>query len=212
MKEDNHKTLYLWDLANTLFPEKWNSEISGFPNHQAYAKSIGLDPQKPRDYEMAVKEPYLHGDWYTLGIADGYEKVLSWTKHNEAFTTGLREQMDWRAQYLNPKVGFDIRSYLQKITSTFDYAETNIKTKEMLVDFLRSKYDSGYQSVVYTDDNLKNCQLFKEASETVKLENPAFNFRLYHLLNGEKGVKAMGWYIQIGGLPDLLENEKILSS
>jgi hypothetical protein len=210
MKKPADKILYLWDLANTLFPEKWDSTKSGFASHKAYTVSLGLDPENPRDYEESVKEPYVRGDWYTLGIADGYREVLTWAKNNEAFTTGFREQMDWRAEYLNPRVGYDIRKYLQKITSTFDYAETNLKTKEMLVDFLSKKVQEGYQTVVYTDDKLANCQFFKEAAEIVRLTSPAFNYRVYHLTNSLSHVKKIGWYWEIGKLLDILKNEKIL--
>lgn len=204
-------TLYLWDLANTLFPEKWNTQASGFPTHEAYTASLGLDPANPRSYEESVKVPYLKGDWYTLSLAEGFAEVLSWTKNNEAFTTGVKEQLDWRAKYLNPKAGFDIRKYFQNIASTFDYGETNLKTKEMLVDYLMKKIGQGYQTVVYTDDKLSNCVFFKEAAEVVKKSKPEFSYRVYHLLNQGKSVKKMDWYHEIGQLLDLLENEKIIA-
>ncbi len=52
------KTFYLWDLANTLFPEKWNKKKSGFENYDEYVESLGFDLKtiSPRDYEWAFKK------------------------------------------------------------------------------------------------------------------------------------------------------------
>ncbi|MBI4427166.1 MAG: hypothetical protein HY569_01635 [Candidatus Magasanikbacteria bacterium] len=196
-------TLYLWDMANTLFPEKWNPEITGFADFGAYVKSLGVDAENPRVFEECYKEPYIHGERFNLRIADGFADVLSWTKHNETFTTGIREQMDWRAEYLNLKVGFDIIKYFQKIISTFDFGETNVKTQEMLEKYLARRKSDGYNAVVYTDDKLANCEMFKKAAESVGI-----SFRVYNMKNDSGGLRNEGWYWEIGNLYDLLKNEK----
>ncbi|MBI4994794.1 hypothetical protein HZC21_04100, partial [Candidatus Peregrinibacteria bacterium] len=153
-------TLYLWDLADTLFPEKWNVELTGFANFEEYVKSLGIGKKDVRAFEGCFREPYVHGERFGLRIADGFADVLGWTKHNETFSTGFQEQVNWRAEYLNPKVGFDVRKYFQKLSSTFDYGETNVKTQAMLEKYLAQKMEEGYDTVVYTDDKLANCELF----------------------------------------------------
>ena len=52
--------VYLWDLANTLFPEKWEAKKSGVPNYKAYVESLGYDLKTitPHDYEWAYEPPY----------------------------------------------------------------------------------------------------------------------------------------------------------
>ena len=196
-------TLYLWDLANTLFPEKWNVELTGFASFDDYVKSLGADENNPRVFEGCYREPYIHGERFNLRIADGFAEVLGWTKHNETFTTGIREQMDWRAEYLNPKVGFDIKKYFQKIVTTFDFGETNVKTPEMLEKYLAQRKSEGYDTVVYTDDKLANCEMFRKAAEGVGI-----SYRVYNMKNDSCGLRDEGWYWEIGDLYDLLKNEK----
>ena len=203
------KTLYLWDLADTLFREEWNVELSGYATFENYAKAKVKNPDDPRQYENGFREPYIKGEMYNLALADGFKEVLSRTKNNEAFTTGVKEQMDWRAAYLNPRVGFDVRSYFKKINTTFDYAETNVKTKEMIVQYLHDKLKEGYDAVVYTDDKLANCQLFQEAVNQVQREGLALNCRIYHILNSQSTIRKRGWYFEIGNLKDLLKSEKL---
>lgn len=198
------KTLYLWDLENTLFPVQWNKELTGFDTFEDYLVSIGTDLSNPRQYEQGYREPFVHGEMFNLDIAKGYKEVLEWTKHNETFTTGLKEHLDYRAQYLNPRVGFDIRSIFQKIISTFDYGETNVKTKEMLITYLQERFKQGYGTVVFTDDKLKNCEAFRDAAHEVK----GLYYRIYQMYNDDKGLRNKGWYCEIGNLYDLLENEK----
>lgn len=196
--------LYLWDLANTLFPEKWNRELSGYDNFDEYMKARGVEAAKePRRYEEGFREVYTQGEMYNLQVADGYQEVLTWAKNNEAFSTGLKECMDWRAEYLNPRVGFDVRSYLRKVNSTFDYEETNIKTQEMLDKYLRQKVSEGYDTVVYTDDKLKNCEQFREATSKIT----GLKYRLYNMLNDNKGIRDKGWYCEVGNLRDVMSAE-----
>ena len=140
----------------------------------------------------------------------GYREVLSWTKNNEAFTTGVKEQMDGRADQLKKVVGFDVRDYLSKINSTFDYEETNLKTKTMLVQLITKKYNEGYKTIVYTDDKLENLKEFKAAAGLVKKDQPDFNYRLYHFLNDHSGLKRESYYWAIGSLYDLMGNKKII--
>ena len=203
------KTLYLWDLANTLFLEKWNVELTGYLTFEDYVKATVKNPSDPRQFEEACKIPYLQGEMYGLRLADGFKEVLSWTKNNEAFTTGVKEQMDWRAAYLNPRVGFNIMSYFKKINTTFDFVETNVKTKEMIVKYLSVKIKEGYDTVVYTDDKQANCQLFKEAVNKVQQEGLVLNCRFYHILNSQSTIGKRGWYFEIGNLKDLLKSEKL---
>ncbi len=203
------KTLYLWDLANTLFPEKWNAELTGYATFEDYVKATVKNPNDPRQFESAFQEPYIHGEMYNLAVADGFKEVLSWTKNNEAFTTGVKEQMDWRAVYLNPRVGFDVKSYFKKINTTFDFAETNVKSKKMIVRYLSNKVSEGYDTIVYTDDKLANCQLFQEAVNQVQRENPGLNCRIYHVLNSSSAFCKRSWYFEIGNLKDFLESEKL---
>jgi hypothetical protein len=189
--------------------EKWNAQLTGYATFDDYAKAKIKNPTDPRQYENAFKEPYINGEMYNLTLAEGFKEVLTWTKNNEAFTTGVKEQMDWRASYLNPKEGLDVRSFFKNINTTFDYAKTNIKTKKMLIQYLKSKIDEGYKTVVYTDDKLKNCQLFKEAIDAVKQQGLNLNCRIYHILNSASRVDNQGWYTVIGNLKDLLKSEKL---
>lgn len=197
------KTLYLWDLANTLFPEKWNQELSGYSSYRDYLLAQGKNPDNPRECEEGF-EVYKQGEMFNLKIADGFDEVLTWTKDNESFTTGLPIALDSRAEYLNPKLGYDIKSYFQKVVSTFDFGETNVKTKEMLDEYLRQSYERGYKVIVYTDDKLGNCEQFKQAAEAIE----GLDFRIYHILNDNGGLRKKDWYFEIGDLYDLLENEK----
>ncbi|MEW6610842.1 MAG: hypothetical protein AB1352_04450 [Patescibacteria group bacterium] len=205
-------TLYLWDLAGTLFKEGWKS-ASGF---ESYDEWIEMKLRKGRseindeEYERGYRLVYGDRRLFYLDIQPGFEEVLHWTKHNETFSTGVREQMDWRAQYLNSKVGFDIRKYFQKFNSTFDYGKTNVKTKEMLLQYLTQKYHEGYQTVVYSDDKLSNCRLFQDAAEDFCARNPDFSFRIYLVINEGDGIKKMGRYWEAGNLHAILKNEKAL--
>lgn len=209
------KTLYLWDLAGTLFDEKWDEEKTGYPSYSHWLMAkFNIDKNKvsPRVYEEMFKIPYQKGWYYNLALKPGFKKVLSWTKHNETFSTGVLEQIDWRAQYLNPRVGFDIRKFFQKFNSTFDYGETNTKTKVMLVDYLQKKYNEGYQTIVYTDDKLANCGSFREAATEVRSRYKDFSYRIYYILNDSSGLKDKGWCFKIGSLYDLLKNEQQIST
>jgi len=210
-KNSTGKTLYLWDLANTLFPEAWNAVRSGFPTLQDYFRFLGYNPEtiSPHDYEWAHERPYCEG-MFDLSISDGFQEVLSQTKHNETFSTGNREQMDWRAEYLNPRVGFDIRGLFEEMNSTFDYGPTNTKTRDMLVGYLLKKYDHGYQTVAYTDDKLPNGEEFVAAARVVQSRHPDFGYRLYHFLNDGHGLRIKEGYWEIGSLYDLLLNERTM--
>lgn len=198
------KTLYLWDVAGTIINEKWNKDITGFETFFDYVVSIGKDPNNPREAEEAYYIPYTHGEMFNLDIKDGFKETLTWTKNNEIFTQGTPEQMNWRAEYLNPKVGFDIRQFFQKINSTFDFGETNIKTKEMLSTYLNNKKKEGYETVVYTDDKIQNCMAFKDATDNIQ----NLKYRIYHIKNDNSGIIKKDQYYEIGNLLDLLKNEQ----
>src|SRR3989338_2008979 len=123
------QTLYIWDLADTLFNEVWNKDRTGFLNYAAWLENkLGrkIKNISVREFEENYEIPYKHGYHFNLDIKPGYKEVLENLSDNEAFTSGNLEQIDWRAEYLNPKVGFDIRKYFKKKYSTFNYAEINI--------------------------------------------------------------------------------------
>lgn len=208
------KTLYLWDMAGTIFHEKWDTEKTKYPSIEAWvAAQLGKDIKdvSDRKFEQMHEIPYKEGWYFQLALQPGVKEVLSWTQHNETFSTGMQEQMDWRSQYLTPRVGFDIRDFFQKLNSTFDYGETNKKTKEMLIDYLEKKYQQGYKTVVYTDDKVKNCQFFIDAVKSLRKKYPDFSYRLYHILNDDSGIKDKEAYWEIGSLYDFLTNEQKLN-
>ncbi len=211
MSIKEHKTLYLWDLAGTIFLEEWDEQKTGFPDVVAWIENhLGKKRSEMTDleFEQAHEIPYREG-LYRLRLQPDFQKVLSWTKHNETFSTGNREQVAWRAAYLEPRLNFKIADYFQALNSVFDYGETNKKTKDMLLAYLRTKYNEGYTTVVYTDDKKGNVDFFKEAAEALKREKGgAFEYRLYHILNDSGGLRSRGDYWEIGSLSDLLEHEK----
>ncbi len=200
------KRLYIWDLANTLFPEEWDKS-TGFENYDQYVESLGYDLKtiSPLDYERAYERPYREG-LFKLKIAKGFKKVLSWTKNNIVFTTGNKEQIDWRAEYFLKKGLFDIRPYFKEIISTFDFGNTNKKTKEMITKILEDKVKEGYKEIVYTDDKLENCLFFLNAAQSI--EN--LKIRVYHIKNDDLGIRKKNNYWEIGSLYDIIKNEKKL--
>ena len=114
---DKNKTVYIWDLAGTLFADVWNKKRTGFQNYDEWiANETGkkLEEISDREYEEMYESPLKKGWPFGLDILPGFREILTWTKNNEAFTTGTIEQMDWRSEYLNPKVGFDVNCYFQK--------------------------------------------------------------------------------------------------
>ena len=210
--QEKNKTLYLWDLAGTLFPEKWNKK-TGFDSYREWIKNKlnkKIDQISDLEYEKGFEIPYTKGSMFNLELQKDFKKVLSWTKYNETFSTGNKEQMNWRAKYLNSKVDFDVLEYFQKLNSTFDYGNTNKKTKEMMIKYLKKRYNEGYKTVVYTDDKIKNLEFFREAGEVIKKKYNNFSYRLYHILKNKSGIKQKDYYFEVGGLIDLMNNEKIL--
>lgn len=207
----NNKTLYLWDMANTLFQEEWDKNKTGFNSYDEWVEhetGKKVTELSDREYENMYNMPYQEGWYFNLRLQEGFKEVLSWTKYNEAFTTGIPEHIVYRSKYLNPKVGFDILKYFQKINSTFDFGETNDKTEEMFLTILENKYKEGFKTVVYTDDKIANVEFFKQVAKKVKDKHEDFNYRVYHILNDNKGLRDKDWYWEIGGLDNLLENEK----
>lgn len=204
------KTLYIWDLAGTLFMERWDRAKSGVASYNAYVKSLGYDLKtiSPHDYEMAYKKPYQDG-LYSLSLPRGFKKVLAWTKNNAVFTTGSKEQMDWRAKQLLPKYHFDVRKYIKKIYSTFDYKNTNVKTKEMLMDIILKKHKQGYRMFIYTDDKKRNCIFFLKATGVLVRDGYNLKTRVYYINTRAEKIKNIGQeLIQVGGLMSLLRREK----
>ena len=160
-----------------------------------------------REYEETHYIPYTKG-LIKLDILPGFKKVLELGEHNETFTSGVPEQIDWRAEYLTPKIGYDFRKYFQKVNSTFDYGETDKKTKEMMADYLDKKYNEGYTTIVYTDDQLKYLKEFIKAAKIYKINNKKFSYRPYYLLNNKTGLKKKNNYFEAGTLYNILKNEK----
>lgn len=209
----DEKILYIWDLAGTLFYECWDAKRTGFPTYDKWLENKTgkkLREISNREYEEMYEVPYKEGWFFKLNILPGFKEVLTLTKNNEAFTTGIPEQMNWRAHYLSKKVGFDVRKYLKKINTTFDYGETNKKTQEMLIDYLNKKYTEGYRVIVYTDDKLKNCLVFLKAASEVMGKHNDFSFRIYNVLNNKSRIENKGDHFEVGSLFDLLENENKL--
>ena len=207
------KVFYLWDLADTLFIERWDKNKSGFDTYNDYVVNLYQKPLAnvtPLEYELADKRPYKEG-LYSLSIADGFKEVLSWTKNNGVFTTGNKEQMDWRAVQLQNKYGFDVRPYITEIYSTFDYGNTNVKTEDMLVDLISKKIKQGFNTVVYTDDKPVNCQFFIKAAEQCQTMGILVKFRVYNLSNDNTPLEEISdGYYKIGNLGQLRDNEEYL--
>lgn len=208
---ENHKTLYLWDLAGTLFHEEWNIKKTGCATYDDWVeKQLGkpIDEVSAREYEEMYKIPYTEGWYFDTRLQPGFQEVLEWTKNNEIFTSGNVEQVDWRAEYLNPRVGLDVRKYFSKINTPFNYGETNIKTKEMMVDILENAYQRGFRAVVFTDDKIKYVEFFQAVVVELGDKYEDFTGRVYHILNNESGLQEKGKYFTIGNLKDFLQNEK----
>lgn len=211
--ENENKTLYIWDLANTLFPQTWNESLIGSSSYKDWIQKKSGKPLSeisPREYEEGFRYFYENGELVLLNVQRDFREVLDWTKNNEAFTTGVPEQLDWRAEYLLPKIGYDVRTYLKRVNSTFDYGETNTKTEEMIKDYIDRKTSEGYNTFIYTDDDLSNCQTFSKVLRSNNQDPDKITFRIYNILNDQSGVQNKGDYFTIGGLVDLLENEKKL--
>lgn len=207
------KTLYIWDLAGALFLETWNRKKSGKKNYYEYLKSLGFDLKKisPYDYEWFYRTPYLNG-WLKVAPALGFKKVLAWTKNNVVFTTGIKEQINWRAEQLLPKYHFDVRKHIKKIYTTFDYKNTNVKTKEMLQNVIKRNYKKDYKRFVYIDDKKKNCFLFITAFKTMLDKGFGLNAVVYHIKNDGSGIKSKSdKFIEVGSLSDVLISEKVIS-
>ncbi len=205
------KTFYLWDLANTLFPEKWNKKKSGFENYDEYVESLGFDLKtiSPRDYEWTYEIPYKEG-LFNLSLAEGFVEVLSRTKNNVVLTTGNKEQIDWRAENLLPKYSIDIRDFLKEIHSTFDYGNTNTKTIKILENLIGRKGLEGFTSGVYTDDRLENCKFFLNAIMIAAQKGINIRGRSYNITNDSRPILQIEKNLfEIGSLNQLLDNEKL---
>jgi len=119
--------------------------------------------------------------------------------------------MSWRASQLFKKYHFDVRRYFKKIYSTFDYKNTNIKTREMLTNIIERNYKQGYREFVYADDKKKNCIFFIDALNDLFTRGYQLTARVYNLKSGSDTVKAVtGQFIKVGSLLKLLKYEQIL--
>lgn len=143
--ENPSKILYLWDLADTLFKERWDVEKTGLADYDAYIESLGynLKTIDAKTYEENYERPFKDG-LMELSLMPGFVETLSFTKHNAAFTTGIPEQIGWRAEVFLKKGLPDIRPFFENIYTTFDYGNTNQKTTAMLLDILHKIHKKGY--------------------------------------------------------------------
>jgi len=208
---NNKKTLYLWDLGDTLFIEKWNQEKTGFSSFNEWVEDkLGVDISgvSPRKYEEMYEIPYHQGWHFNLDIEPGFLEALALSEYNEAFTSGTPEQINWRAEYLQDIVGFDIRLYLQKVNSTFDFKETNIKDEDMYYSIFLNKVKEGHDTIVYSDDKIKYLEQCYRAGERIKKEYPGFELRLYQMINKDVGLTRKEYYWEAGSLFDVVNNEK----
>ncbi len=202
------KTFYLWDLGDTLFGETWDIKSTGLPNYDAYIESLGynLKTIDAKTYELGYERPYKDG-LMKLELLPGFVETLSWTKNNAAFTTGIPEQIKWRSEVFLKKGLPDIKPFLEKIYTTFDYGNTNQKTVAIILDILKKIERSGYSTVVYSDNKLENCKLFMEAAEQL----PSIKFRTYYINIKSSGLtKISNNLYETHGLLELLKNEKSL--
>ncbi len=204
------KTFYLWDLGDTLFCDVWDVKKSGMTNYDAYVESLGYDLKiiKAHDYEWAY-ESVFRNKLYIIKPAPGFKEVLTWAKHNGVFTTGNKEQIDWRAEQVRQTRGFDIRDYLGEIYSTFDYGEMNVKTRAMLQDIVQKKFAQGFESVVYTDNKEENCRFFLEAIAGLQKDGLPIKARAYQIFQDDRGVILIQEnFAQVGRLVDIKQAER----
>jgi hypothetical protein len=203
------KTLYLWDLADTLFGEDWNVEKTGLADFDAYIESLGYDLKTidARTYEWHYERPFKDG-LIELSILPGFVETLTWTKNNAVFSTGNPEQIQWRAEVFLKKGLPDILGFFQKIYSTFDYGNTNHKTAAMFLDILEKEAANGYSTIVYSDNKLENCRQFQQAAD----QAPSVQTRLYHVKAANGGLQAISQnFFEIPNLLELLRNEQKLA-
>ena len=205
--ENPSKILYLWDLADTLFKERWDVEKTGLADYDAYIESLGynLKTIDAKTYEENYERPFKDG-LMELSLMPGFVETLSFTKHNAAFTTGIPEQIGWRAEVFLKKGLPDIRPFFENIYTTFDYGNTNQKTTAMLLDILHKIHKKGYSAIVYADNKLENCIEFKNAADQVL----KIKYRLYHINKDSNFKQINPNFFEAPGLLELLKNEKEL--
>lgn len=208
--ENASKTLYLWDLADTLFGERWDAEKTGLANFDDYITSLGYNLNKidAKTYEWNYEKPFKE-ELIELSLLPGFTETLSWTDHNAVFTTGNREQIDWRAEVFLKKRPVDIRPFFETIYSTFDFGNFNNKTQEMFFDILKRELAKGYSAIVYVDNKLENCRQFQEATAQIR----AIGYRIYHINAGAAQLtKLSANFFEVPDLFKLLENEQSVTS
>lgn len=205
------KVFYLWDFSGTTIIENWNERMSGFKNYEEYliSKGLNLGSLSPWEYETNWEEPYKRG-FVDLELPKGFDEALEWTNDNYAFTTGNREQFDWRAPELLRKYKKDYRRHFKGIVSTFDYGESNAKGREMFEDIFSKKIEQGYTTVVYVDDNEANCILCLKAITSLGLKESDFGVRVYHMnMHGKQSEKKAENFYEISSLKQFIEQEKL---
>ncbi len=209
MKNKEVKTIYLWDAANTLFPEQW--QHPEFAAYEDFLASKFPDGQHNNlDNEKLCAEAYQK-EYYKVWPNKGFQELLKWTKNNYVVTTGTVEQTAIRREKILASHNFDINDYLSGVVSSFAYHDNpteNAKDEEFWLRMLKGKYDEGYQEIIYADDKVQGVKDFYLAAN--KLNLPDLTVRGYHLKNDDSGLNQVGQYWEAGSLIDILEKEKSL--
>lgn len=204
-------TLYLWDIANTIVVEKWDKIKSGFETYDQYLLAQGFDLAtiKPLQYEINHCIPYTQG-LYNLSLPSEVVETLAWTKNNILYTTGVKEQFDWRAQQLVPKYKVDLRDYISEIICTFDFEPINLKKEYMFMEIFDKIRLKGFDCLVYTDDKLEYCNLFYQAAVEFNKKHSTFKYATYNILQNDAELKVIKEnFYQIGHLRQLKNNEEV---
>ena len=207
------KTLYIWDLADTLFIEYWDQKKSGVKNFKAYLKSLGYNLRtiKAIDYENSYHIPFTK-NILKFKYNSGALKMLNWAKHNGVFTTGHRKQLGWRAVQLKHNHLPDFRKFFHVFYSTFDYGNTNKKNFQMYKDILQKSLKLGFTTIVYADNNYANCNLFISAAARLKKQISRFNYRLYYIRPNVQSLKGVNSHKFIASnFQQIIKNEKSLN-
>lgn len=204
------KKIYLWDAANTLFPEKW--QHPGFKTYEDFLASRFPDGQYNNLDDEKVCEESYQKEFYKVWPNKGFQELLEWTKNNYVVTTGTVEQTVIRRGKILVSHKFDINDYLSGVVSSFAYHDKpteNAKDEQFWLRMLKEKFDHGYREIIYSDDKVAGVQDFYSAAK--KLNFPDLTIRGYNLKNDESGLKQVGSYWEAGTLLDILENEKSIN-
>lgn len=205
------KTVYLWDAAQTLFPQKWTNKTyassQAILNHRKDIRNKG-----PLALERIEWEAYVKG-WWQVSLAKGFVPVLSQLKNNIVFTTGIPAQVEARRKVYLKKYGVDIKDYLKEVITSFGLLgdpKDNTKNQAAYEKLIKLMVRRGYQTLVYTDDKRENCRQFLLALSHLKKLKKYKNLlgRVYQIKNDQAGLRKQRNLWLIGSLFDLLAKER----